>query len=62
MNVGIRVKMSEHCECVEYRNDLKDCFHQPCTVRHIFRDKVSVWIQNPYGFARMAQSRDLTVL
>jgi hypothetical protein len=32
--------------------DVRECFHQPGTATHKFKDGVSFWVRNRHGFAR----------
>ena len=63
MNVGDKVAVSGNCTCPQYR--MKDCYHRPDRgrqspiLRHIFRDKTSMWIQNRYGFGTMEKRHNL---
>ena len=66
LNVGDPVQMDGECECspkaipgepVWY--DVKDCYHRPNAVRHVFRDGRSAWVRNRYGYARRIHARNL---
>lgn len=60
MNLYATVKMLQHPKC-EHR-DSRDCFHQACLVRHIFRGRDSVLVENADGFVRICFIEDLKVI
>ena len=57
--VGFSVYMLGDCQCSrepirdrEVWFDIQDCYHKPNRVKHVFRDKTSVWVKNSYDNAR----------
>jgi hypothetical protein len=66
LNIGDMVQMDGECECSPKPIkgepiwfDVKDCYHKPNAVRHVFRDGRSAWVTNRYGYARRILNRDL---
>ena len=64
--IGDTVQMVGACECSPKPIkgepiwfDVKDCYHKPNAVRHVFRDGRSAWVTNRYGYARRILNRDL---
>ena len=53
---GSLVRMVGPCTCKHNCLDVRDCYHQQCTVSHVFRDG-GVWAVNRYGFARKIEFR-----
>ena len=56
-NIGSLIRMNGPCVCKDPRN----CHHNQCKVRHIFKDG-SAWVHNRHGYARRVPIGKIQVL
>jgi len=60
LKVYSTVKMTQVPECLH--RDPRDCFHQACLVRHIFRERDRALVENADGYVRICFIEDLKVI